>query len=128
MDDFIIIITDTSASLEVMHNMHHRILCEIGRNPTILVCKMGKGKGVQGFEDDGIGLPARFASLFNVAAIGLYVTRVLGGCATLRSTLILIAYRSLCPSFLFFKFPHFSLSFLSSVCRCRRLTLRTRPW
>lgn len=74
---------------------------------------MGKGKGVQGFDDDGIGLPARFASLFNVAAIGLYVTRVLGGCATLRSTLILIAYRSLCP--LFFKFPHFSLSFLSSV-------------
>lgn len=74
---------------------------------------MGKGKGVQGFDDDGIGLPARFASLFNVAAIGLYVTRVLGGCATLRSTLILIAYRSLCPSFLFFKFPHFSLSFLS---------------
>lgn len=93
-----------------------------------IVCKMGKGKGVQEFDDDGIGLPARFASLFNVAAIGLYVTRVLGGCATLRSTLILIAYRSLCPSFLFFKFPHFSLSFLSSVCRCRRLTLRTRPW
>lgn len=74
---------------------------------------MGKGKGVQGFDDDGIGLPARFASLFNVAAIGLYVTRVLGGCATLRSTLSLIAYRSLCPSFLFFKFPHLSLSFLS---------------